>query len=68
MRYNKLAIAALVCAVLVPPFGILMGHIAWAQTRRSRTERGRGLAVAALVIGYVELLVLCGIPIVVLGF
>jgi hypothetical protein len=65
--YNKLAVAALVCAVLVPPFGILMGHIAWAQTGRSG-ERGHGLAVAALVIGSLELLVLCGVPIVVLGF
>lgn len=62
-----MAVAALVCAVLVPPFGILMGHIAWSQTTRSG-ERGRGLALAALVIGYVELLVLCGVPIVLLGF
>ncbi|MEV4513502.1 DUF4190 domain-containing protein [Dactylosporangium sp. NPDC049525] len=67
MRYNKMAVAALVCAVLLPPFGILMGHIAWAQTRRTN-ERGHGLALAALVIGYVELLVLCGVPIVLLGF
>ncbi|MEV0566201.1 DUF4190 domain-containing protein [Dactylosporangium sp. NPDC050588] len=67
MAYNKMAIAALVCAVLVPPFGILMGHIAWAQTGRTG-QRGHGLALAALVIGYVELLVLCGIPIVTLGF
>ncbi|MDG6100552.1 DUF4190 domain-containing protein [Dactylosporangium aurantiacum] len=67
MRYNKMAVAALVCAVLVPPFGILMGHIAWAQTTRTG-ERGRRLALAALVIGYVELLVLCGVPIVLLGF
>jgi hypothetical protein len=66
VRYNKMAVAALVCAVLVPPFGILMGHIAWAQTARSG-ERGHGLALAALVIGYVELLVLCGVPIVLLG-
>ncbi len=62
-----MAVAALVCAVLVPPFGILMGHIAWAQTTRTG-ERGRRLALAALVIGYVELLVLCGVPIVLLGF
>lgn len=62
-----MAVAALVCAVLVPPFGILMGHIAWAQTGRT-AERGRGLALAALVIGYVELLVLCGVPIVLFGF
>jgi hypothetical protein len=67
VRYNKMAVAALVCAVPLPPFGILMGHIAWAQTARGG-QRGRGLALAALVIGYVELVVLCGVPIVVLGF
>jgi hypothetical protein len=65
--YNKMAVTALVCAVLLPPFGILMGHIARAQTARTG-QRGHGLATAALVIGYVELVVLCGVPIVVLGF
>ena len=62
-----MAIAALICAVLLPPIGILMGHIAWAQTRRTG-ERGRGLALAALIIGYLELLVLCGVPTVMAGF
>ena len=62
-----MSIAALVCAVVLPPFGILMGHIAWAEIRRTH-ERGRGLAVAALIIGYAELVVLCGVPIVLLGF
>jgi peptidyl-prolyl cis-trans isomerase B (cyclophilin B) len=62
-----MAIAALICAVLVPPIGILMGHIAWAQTARTG-QRGRGLALAALIIGYLELLVLCGVPTVMAGF
>jgi len=62
-----MAIAAVVCAVLLPPIGVLMGHIAWAQTRRP-TERGRWLAVIALVIGYAELAVLCGVPILSAGF
>ncbi len=61
-----MAVFALVFAVLLPPFGILMGHIARSQTSRTG-QRGHGLAVAALVIGYLELLVLCGVPIVALG-
>ena len=62
-----MAVAALVCAVLVPPFGILMGHIAWSQCRRERRPGAR-LALAAMIIGYAELLLVCGIPIIYLGF
>jgi hypothetical protein len=62
-----MAVGALVCAVLLPPFGILMGHIAWA--RSARTGRpGRLLALTAIIVGYVELVVLCGVPIVMAGF
>ena len=62
-----MAVAALVCAFLVPPFGILMGHIAWSQCRREHRPGAR-LALAAMIIGYAVLLVACGIPIVTLGF
>ncbi|GAA2610393.1 hypothetical protein GCM10010399_46610 [Dactylosporangium fulvum] len=63
---NTMAIAALIFAVLLPPFGIVMGHIAWAQIKRTG-ETGRWLALTALIVGYAELLCLCGIPIVLLG-
>ncbi|WP_433083082.1 DUF4190 domain-containing protein [Dactylosporangium sp. CA-139114] len=63
MRVNGLAIAALICAVLLPPFGILMGHIAWSQCRREQRP-GAGLALAAMVTGYVVLLIVCGLPII----
>ena len=61
---NQLAIIALVAAmlswVLLPVFGALVaivtGHIARGQIRRSG-ESGKGLALAALVIGYVHLVV-----------
>ena len=49
---NSMAIAALVCSLLFPPLGIVFGHIARWQIRRSG-EGGRGLALAALIIGYV---------------
>ncbi|WP_432985286.1 DUF4190 domain-containing protein [Dactylosporangium sp. CA-233914] len=67
MRVNAMAIGALICAFLLPPFGILMGHIAWSQSRRERRPGAR-MALAAMIIGYVELLVICGIPIIALGF
>jgi hypothetical protein len=67
VRVNGMSVAALACAVILPPFGILMGHIAWSQCRRERRP-GAGLALAAMVVGYTELLIICGIPIVALGF
>ncbi len=55
---NTMAIASLVFAFLLPPIGIVMGHTAKAQIRRTH-EGGRGIATAALVIGYALLLACC---------
>jgi len=49
---NSMAIVALVSAFIVAPLGIVFGHIALSQIRRTG-EEGKGLAVAGLVIGYV---------------
>jgi hypothetical protein len=50
--YNVLAIVGFVLAFVVPIGGIVCGHIALAQIRRTH-ERGRGLALAATILGYV---------------
>ncbi|RIX30370.1 DUF4190 domain-containing protein [Amnibacterium setariae] len=50
--YNPLAIIAFVLAFLVPPGGIVCGHIARRQIR-STGEQGDGLALAGLILGYV---------------
>lgn len=50
--YNALAIIAFVLAFVVPPGGIVCGHIARAQLRASG-EQGDGLALAGLILGYV---------------
>lgn len=50
-RTNALAIASVVSAFLCTPLAIVFGHISLAQIKRSG-ERGRGLAVAGLAIGY----------------
>lgn len=50
-RTNPLAVASLVSAFFVPLAAIVLGHVALGQVARSG-EQGRGLAVAALVLGY----------------
>lgn len=52
-KTNSMAIAALVSALTLAPLGIVFGHIALSQMKRSG-EEGRGLAVAGLVIGYIS--------------
>jgi peptidyl-prolyl cis-trans isomerase B (cyclophilin B) len=49
---NTWAVAALVCAFLFAPLGIVFGHLSLHQIKRTG-EDGRGLAIAGLVIGYV---------------
>ena len=50
---NSLAIAALVTSLVFSPAGIIMGHIARGQIRRTG-EGGDGMALAALIIGYIS--------------
>jgi len=49
---NTLAILALVLALIVPVGGIVCGHLALAQVKRTG-EPGRDLALAGLIVGYV---------------
>jgi peptidyl-prolyl cis-trans isomerase B (cyclophilin B) len=51
---NGLAIAAFVSVWFVSILGIILGHIALSQVKRTG-EGGHGLALAALVLGYVFL-------------
>jgi hypothetical protein len=55
--FNVLSIAAFVLSLfglsIIP---IVLGHIGLSQTR-TRNERGRGFAIAALIIGYVSLVI-----------
>ncbi|RFA14273.1 hypothetical protein B7R21_06720 [Subtercola boreus] len=50
-RTNTLAIIALVLGLTIPIGGIVTGHIALGQIRRTG-ESGRGMALAGLIIGY----------------
>ncbi|KZS51723.1 hypothetical protein A4G26_19935 [Mycobacterium kansasii] len=55
--YNTLAVLSPIVSVIVPPAGIALGHLALPQIKRTG-ERGRGAAIAGLVIGYLMCLVL----------
>lgn len=49
---NTMSILALIFAFVFSPLGIVFGHIARGQIRRTG-EQGAGLATAGLVLGYV---------------
>jgi Domain of unknown function (DUF4190) len=51
-RTNTLAIIALIGAFVVPLAGIICGHIALGQIKRTG-EGGHGLALAGTVLGYI---------------
>jgi hypothetical protein len=55
---NTMAIAALVFAVLFAPAGVVMGHVAKRQIRRTG-ESGGAIATGALFVGYTILLCAC---------
>jgi peptidyl-prolyl cis-trans isomerase B (cyclophilin B) len=55
-----MAIAALILALVFYPLGIVFGHVARRQISRTH-EGGRGLATAALIIGYLQLAVMVGV-------
>lgn len=50
-RTNTLAIIAFISSFFISLAGVIMGHLALKQIKRTG-EGGRGLAIAALVIGY----------------
>lgn len=51
---NTIAILSLVFAFFFPLLGVIFGHIARSQIRRTG-EQGDGLALAGLIIGYISL-------------
>lgn len=53
-RTNGLAIAALISSFFISLLGVILGHIALNQIKTTG-EGGRGLAIAALVIGYASM-------------
>lgn len=50
-RTNTLSIVALVLGIVIPIGGIICGHIALSQIKKTG-EKGHGLALAGTIIGY----------------
>lgn len=61
-KTNTVATAALITSFFIGPAGVILGHIALTQIKTTR-ERGRGLAIAALVVGYGSMVVVSYITI-----
>lgn len=61
-RYNSLAIVAFIGSFFIALIGIVCGHIALSQIKRTG-ERGRGFAIAALVVGYSAFVFVIGLVI-----
>lgn len=55
-KTNTLAIAALISVFFINLLGIILGHIALNQIKTTG-EGGRGLALAAVIIGYVSVVI-----------
>lgn len=53
---NTLAIIALITSFFLSVVGVILGHISLSQIKRTG-EGGRGLAIAALVVGYIGIAV-----------
>lgn len=51
-KTNGLAIAAIICAFLIPVVGLILGIVALVQIKKSN-EGGKGLAIASIVISVV---------------
>ncbi len=52
--YNTLAIVGFILAFFVSLVGAILGFVALSQIKRTG-EQGRGLAIAAIIIGLVEI-------------
>ncbi|PPF53998.1 MULTISPECIES: DUF4190 domain-containing protein [unclassified Rathayibacter] len=55
-RYNILAIIGFIASFFVSIVGIVLGFIALSQIKRTG-EKGRGLALAAVIIGFVAIII-----------
>jgi uncharacterized protein YacL len=50
-RTNVLAIVGLILAIFFPLIGAIVGHVALSQIKKTG-EEGRGLALAAVIVGW----------------
>ena len=51
-KTNTLAIVAIICSIIIPLLGLILGIVSLAQIKKSK-EGGKGLAVASIIISIV---------------
>lgn len=54
-KTNTMAIIAIICAILIPVVGLILGIIALSQIKKNK-EGGKGLAIAAVIVSSVFIL------------
>ena len=62
-KYNVFAILSLVFAFVFFPLGVVFGFVALSQIKKTG-EKGKGLAIAGIIIGILAIVVFIGIAIV----
>ncbi|WP_374946383.1 DUF4190 domain-containing protein [Agreia sp.] len=55
-KYNVIAIVGFIASFFINIVGIILGFVALSQIKRTG-ERGRGLAIAGIIIGFASILV-----------
>ncbi|AZZ56024.1 DUF4190 domain-containing protein [Rathayibacter iranicus] len=65
-RYNVLAIVGFITSFFISVVGVVLGFIALSQIKRTG-EKGRGLALAAVIIGFVTVIIYAVIIVAVLA-
>ena len=59
---SGLAIASLVCAILIPPLGLILGIVALRSMKANPAVGGKGIAVAGVVVSSLFSLIIVAIP------
>lgn len=53
-RFNVTSVTAFVASIVIAPLGVILSVVSLVQIKRSG-ERGRGLAVAAFIVGTISI-------------
>jgi len=56
-KYNTLSIVAFIFMFIIAPVGLILGIIALSQIKKTN-EKGKGLALAAVIVGIISLVVI----------
>ncbi|MFI5378455.1 MAG: DUF4190 domain-containing protein [Tepidisphaerales bacterium] len=57
-NYRQVAIAALICGILLPPIGFILGRMALNGMKKSGNRNGRGMALVGYILGLISIIVL----------